>query len=566
MSRWALDLGTSNTGLARWDEEAHRPRLLPLSTICRKPDGEDHMEAPRLVPSSTEVSPEADLGFWARMGRRPFFLRRSFWGQHALIGRPALERNEAESLQGYAATFKSALMRAPLRTLTSRDGRQFSGRDVAQLFLRELLRAVHEETGERIKSLTITAPVDSYETYRAELAGIARRLGIKDLQFVDEPVAAAIGYGVSLTERKRVLVVDFGAGTLDLALVDLDVRGVAQGGCTVLAKAGRAIGGNTVDQWLLEDFCDALGYRLKADGPGDEAFWHRLMLAEARRVKEAVFFRPSDSFNVTPPEDISRFEARLRGNPGAMRFDRDRLVAILQKRGLYDGLQGCLDQLLSQMKDQGLGAEAVQEVLMVGGSTLLPDVYKLFEERFGRDRVRAWQPFEAVAYGACAFAAEAFSQSDFIVHDYAFLTYDSKTHEPEYTVIVPRGTRVPTRPDFWKRRLVPTCSLGEPERVFKLVVCEIGRAADEGERAFAWDAGGKLHKLGGTGGEDVLVVALNESNPTLGSLDPPHPPRDKQARLEIAFGVNAERWLCAHVVDLKTNRVLMAEEPVVRLL
>ena len=79
MSRWALDLGTSNTGLARWDEEAHRPRLLPLSTICRKPDGEDHMEAPRLVPSSTEVSPEADLGMWARMGRRPFFLRRSFW-------------------------------------------------------------------------------------------------------------------------------------------------------------------------------------------------------------------------------------------------------------------------------------------------------------------------------------------------------------------------------------------------------------------------------------------------------------------------------------------------------
>ncbi|CAN0584799.1 unnamed protein product, partial [Laminaria digitata] len=63
-----------------------------------------------------------------------------------------------------------------------------------------------------------------------------------------------------------------------------------------------------------------------------------------------------------------------------------------------------------------------------------------------------------------------------------------------------------------------------------------------------------------------LVVPLNESNPTLGYLKPPHAPSDKRPRLEISFGVNADRWLCATVYDLFTKRYMMREEPVVRLL
>jgi hypothetical protein len=61
-------------------------------------------------------------------------------------------------------------------------------------------------------------------------------------------------------------------------------------------------------------------------------------------------------------------------------------------------------------------------------------------------------------------------------------------------------------------------------------------------------------------------VPLNESNPALGYLEPPHSPRDRRPRLEIAFGVNAERWLCATVYDLKRRMFLMKDSPVVRLL
>jgi len=204
---------------------------------------------------------------------------------------------------------------------------------------------------------------------------------------------------------------------------------------------------------------------------------------------------------------------------------------------------------------------------MVGGSTLLPEVYPKMEARFGRDRVRAWQPFEAVAYGAAAYAAGVLTQSDLIVHDYAFLTYDPKTNDPRHTLIVPRGTRVPTAMDLWKRQLVPTCALGEPERLFKLVIAEIGQAEPD-ERRFAWDEAGTLKKIGGQGeaAQERIVVPLNADNPTLGELEPPHAPGDKRPRLEIAFGVNAERWLVGTVRDLHANRLLMSEKPVVRLL
>ncbi len=137
------------------------------------------------------------------------------------------------------------------------------------------------------------------------------------------------------------------------------------------------------------------------------------------------------------------------------------------------------------------------------------------KQRFGRDHLRAWLPFEAVAYGACAFAAGAVAQSDFIVHDYAFITHDPKTGAPQYTVVVPRNTRFPTEGRVWTGQLVPTCSLGEAERLFKLVICEIGRS-DGDQRAFMWDASGHLRKVGGqadAGTNQPIVVPLNESSP-----------------------------------------------------
>lgn len=563
---WAIDLGTTNTGVATWDEEARRPKFLMLEHLARQPADEtvDELEAPRLMPSAVHLTRPA--GFWGKLGNWGLF-RKRLWGQHGLIGRPALELNQGAPKPEFAPTFKAALMRSPMKPLARLGKDIYTARDVGRVFLRELTREVEAKTGERWDELVVTTPVDAYETFRAELVQIAKELGIKRLRFLDEPVAAALGYGVGIGGRKTVLVVDIGGGTAHAAVVVLDHGGVQKGVSTVLAKTGRQLGGNLVDRWLAEDFCRRLQFPLRDDRHDEERrFWWLMLLDEARRVKEGVFFRDKEAFYLTPPEDMRAFEARIRGDANLLEVTKDDIKEVLERHGWYADIEQMIDQVINESKQRG-GSD-IDEVLMVGGSTLLPDVYPRIEKRFGRDRVRAWQPFEAVAFGAAAFAANALSQSDLIVHDYAFITYDPKTNDPQHTVIVPRGTRVPTPKDLWKRQLVPTCALGEPERFFKLVIAEIGEP-EPTERRFAWDEAGTLKKLGGeqqAGRVDKVVVALNEANPTLGELDPPHQPGDKRPRLEIAFGVNADRYLIATVRDLRSQKLLMDEKPVVRLL
>lgn len=563
MTGWAIDFGTTNTGLARWDLDADRARMVELPRICRKPGRVEPLEAPRLIPSAVHLLPPG--GFWDRLGRTRFFLPRTFWGKHAEIGRPALDLNQGWAHPQFATGFKPELGRAPHKSMARLRGQTFSTREVARIFMRELLAEAKRETGQRIRDLVITVPVESYDAYRAELAQMGSALGIKRVRFLDEPVAAAIGYGLGLRGSRKVLVVDFGGGTLDLALVELTPRETETGGCRVLAKEGRPIGGNTIDGWLMRHFADELGVPLDVRGDADEVeLWHRLMLAESRRVKEAVYFEDKATFALSPPAELRSIAARLGEHRRFLDVTRDDLVALLEEHKLYAMLEDCAEGIQRQLVRQGMSERDIDDVLMVGGSTLLPQVFSVYEKRYGRDRVRAWQPFEAVAFGASAFAAGRYGQSDFLVHEYAFVTYDPKTHDKQYTTIVPQGTRFPTQPDLWRRQLVPTCALGEPERVFKLVVCEIaGRGHD---RRFAWDAKGNLRQLGENATAEPIIVPLNESNPTLGYLDPPHQPDDRTARLEIAFGVDDNRWLIATVKDLQSSRLLMEREPVVRVL
>ena len=562
MTGWALDLGTTNSGVARWDESLGKPRLVELPAVCRNPATEDALEAPRLVPSAVhfleKLKPLDRLGSWPPLARQ-FFI-----GQRALIGRPALERNEGTVHPSFVPTFKPGLSTEALRPLARVGRESVTARDAAHAFLRELLREVKRATGHRIRDLVVTSPVSAFETYRAEVQEALRHLGVRRVRFVDEPVAAALGYGISLSHERTVLVVDVGGGTMHVVLVRLSPKGALNGQATVLAKRGRLLGGNAVDGWVLHDLCRQMGHDLTGDGDEVTRLWRRLMLAEACRVKEAVYFEEKAAFLMSPggPASWRTSGQASRPGSGAVALTRDRLREILDEHGFYRSLNASLEEVLEQAR---VAASDVEDVLLVGGSTLLPGFFSWFEERFERRRVRAWQPFEAVVYGAACFAGNRMDALDFIVHDYALVTHDPKTGDAQHTVIVPRGTRFPTSPELWKRQLVPTCALGEPENLFKLLICEVSRADGGGERRFVWDAAGDVHKVGGTAGDAQVVVPLNAASPTLGYLDPPHSPRDRRPRLEIAFGVSSERWLIATVRDLLTQRELMREEPVVRL-
>lgn len=554
MSVWGLDLGTTNSGLARWNAEARRADLVELPRICRREtpvSAEEWLGAPRMVPSCVHALAPT---FSTKIGRWPVVRDLMFLGEEAEIGRPALAKNEAWPNPCYAPSFKSQLQRDPLRPVARLGDDALSAREVLRLFLRELFDEVKKTTGERVRHLVCAAPIAAHDRYRAEIRAAVEQLGVRDVRFLDEPVAAAVGYGLGLDRPREVLVVDMGGGTLHMAAIKLTPRGVEKGGCDVRAKEGRSVGGNVVDRWVLEATCEELGVLLP-ETPTDESevLWQRMMLAEARRVKELVHTSPEATFTMTAPEELRGLRARI-GGVRASVWTPARLLALLEKRGLFELLDTCLASV----------GGTPDEVLLVGGSTLLPGIYPRFEQRFGRDRVRAWQPFEAVALGAAAYGGGGVTQADYIIHDYALLTHNLQTGAPEYTVIVPRGTPFPSSPDLWRRQLVPTCALGEPERIFKLVIYEIGRNGEDGVR-FGWDASGTLQPMTKDATASV-IVPLNEGNPALGTLDPPHPPTDKRPRLDVSFGVDANRWLVATVRDLNTKKVLLASHAVARVL
>ena len=559
MEGWALDLGTTNSGVARWNHDTQEPQLIELPEVCRLPEGDDPLAAPRMVPSAVHLLDQPRM--LDRVGAWPAVARHFLVGRTAYIGRQALERNHASVHHAFVPGFKAQLGTDAGRTVARAGHNPVSARAVARAYLRELLVEIKRATGHRVRELVVAAPVSAFETYRAELQRILQGLGVRSIRFVDEPLAVAMGYGLTLTRETVVLVVDIGGGTMHTELVRLTPQGALGGQGEVLAKRSRPLGGNAVDSWVLRDVCARMGQPIDEWADDDESrFWRRLMLAEACRVKEAVFFDESATFLLAPPGLV---QAGGAPRPGSMlvTLTRARLGELLEENGFYRSLDDCFDEMFAAGR---ASLAEVEHVLLVGGSTLLPGVFPRLERRFERRRLRAWQPFEAVAYGAACYAAGRVGTADFIFHDYAFVTHCQATGQPQYQVVVPQGTRYPTPPDLWKRQVVPTCALGEPESVFKLVICEISRA-DGGEQRFVWDAAGDLQRVGGASGKAEVVVPLNQASPTLGYLEPPHSPQDHRPRLEIAFGVNAERWLVATVHDLLTRRDLMREEPVVRL-
>lgn len=550
MSRyWGIDLGTTNSSLSVWNEERAEPEMVELPDISRA-----------MLLTETPIIPSCVFLYhgttWRdRLGAIPFIDRRWRIGRQAYVGAVAQEMNYDGRSANYVESFKPMLGREATRIMTRANSRAYSAREIARIFLRELLKAAQDTTKEPIRDLTMTVPVDSFEHYRAELQQLASQLGVKRFQTLDEPVAAALGYGLNTERELTLLVFDFGGGTLDVAIVKTTGPGKAGTPAEVVAKQGLNLGGNNIDVWLLEHFARGFGLD-PALWRGTE--WYQAILDESQRVKEQLYAQDKATLNLS---DRMLVELGLRGRERPS-LTRDEMIQVLTGNGLYTDIEQVVERLLVEGQSKGIAPDDIDEVLITGGSSLLPDVHKVLAERFGRSRLRDWLPFEAVGRGACVFAS-GHKVQDFIRHDYALLTFDRETKKQEYPVIVPRGTEYPSESVIWEDYFTPTCPRNEPATEFELKIFELARATGP-QKEIGFDENNRLRVLDRADNQTV-IVCLNETDPTLGKLRPPHAPEKKEARLRIGFGVNADRYLTATVLDLETSTRLMDNQAVVKL-
>ena len=319
-THWAIDLGTSNTTIC--EDRSGRPHIVNLPDLAKI---EPVTQTP-VMPSCVCVM---DSG-----------------AEQVLIGQEAVTYNWDGQATGFARGFKRHLGTESGRAMARVGGRTFTAQDVASLFLREVISTLEARFGEEVTDITIATPSGFYETYRAELQGIIRslkhrgwwervwaRLRGKPIRIVfrtlDEPVAAALGYGVDVGRPTTLVAFDFGGGSMEAAVVRTHgARTVETGQAEVLAKQAVELGGDDVDRWILERFVPAALH--------DWPEWEVALRWEAERVKLLASAGSEGDFTFR--------------NESFGKLDYNVLSDILAENGLYARMRELLGALLTELR------------------------------------------------------------------------------------------------------------------------------------------------------------------------------------------------------------------------
>ncbi|MCX6359099.1 MAG: Hsp70 family protein [Armatimonadetes bacterium] len=537
-THWAVDLGTTNTLVARW--AGTHAETVAIEPLC---EYEPAWHTP-LIPTVVcfEDANRGFIGMEARAAQE--LLAAAFSGRFTPLAR----------------SFKRVLARDSRRQVAEASGEAITARQCAQVFMRELLARASEQERSLtahsipawnlprrliswirreglVNDLTVTVPVESFEPYRMELSSIARKLGVQRFRTLDEPVAAALGYGVDLSEERFLMVVDFGGGTLDIAIVRTALaQSAGHRKAEVVAARGMDLGGETVDGWVTEMVTARLGSAAERLRP--------TVMTMSELMKKELSGKV-----LTTDETVARL-------PGIdpISISRRDFLAVLEERGLYRSIEQLVTATLEDARHR-ISVADLEAVLLVGGSTLLPGVRETMERLMGASRVHYWEPFEAVAKGAAIYGA-GFYVDQIIHHDYAIRVFSDTEQKAEYELLIRRGTPYPTPVGYQTRYY----SVAPRQQLFSLPVCEVGYA---GRLGIAWRrrTNGADYWLPTADEEAECVYTLNEGD----ALRLAPPGQGPQARLRVDFTVDKERWLCATVHDLLKDRQLRTEERVIRL-
>ncbi|MFM7424142.1 MAG: Hsp70 family protein [Elainella sp.] len=531
---YAIDFGTSNTVVVRWNSATEAPETLALPGLSQQLS-----QNPPLIPSLVYVEDATQAEIIAGQAVRDRGLD--------LGNNPRFFRN-----------FKRGIGTEVKGFLPELDGRSVSFEQAGQWFLQTVLGQLQASEAAELDALVFTVPVDSFEVYRLWLTQVCQSptLKIKEVRLLDEPTAAALGYG--LANQGNVLVIDFGGGTLDLSLVQLEggrqasakpVGFLLKWGqrvleessqrpklARVLAKAGQNLGGADIDNWLAEHFAQTQGLTV---GPLTLRLAERLkiQLSQQEQAQEVYF----------NDETFESYELQL---------DRTQFEAILQQHQFFERLEGCLNQVLQQAQRQGLTPNDIDAVLLVGGTAQIPAVRAWVEQAFPVEKVRAEKPFEAIAQGALQLN-RGVEVKDFLYHSYGIRYWDRRNNCHGWHPLIPQGQPYPMPEPV---SLILGAST-ENQPSIELVIGELGSATSSTEVYFEGD---RLVTRQLASGQSA-VKPLNDqgSARTIAQLTPPGYPGND--RIKILFRVDESRFLRITVEDLLTLRTLLDDRPVVQL-
>jgi molecular chaperone DnaK len=535
--RLGIDFGTSNTVVAVWDET--RREGVPLHV----PDFGHLSETPP-APSVTRwpasaVSVIPSLIHYAADGRR--------W-----IGDQVRQRNLSSSERTFSLIKRYIANRSPVQRRL--DGRQISHFEAGRDFLSAVILFASEELKLADEEVALTVPVEAFEHYVDWLTGVFEAAGLPRFRLIDEPSAAALGYGAHVQPGNVYLIFDFGGGTLDVAVALIEEQDQLHSGrrCRVLGKAGKEFGGSTIDTWLMQEVLRRNG---RNDWDDDVRRISADLLGECRAAKEKLSQQERSEVSVMNPDTGAVLSAE---------FSRLQFEELLDQHEAFSQIDQTIRRALNAARERGYAEEQVKSVLMVGGSSLVPSVQKTVQRIFGKEKVQLERPLDAVARGAAAFVAGV-DFYDHIQHDYAIRWVNPQKADYDYRVIVKRGTPYPSKEPV-ARMTVKATHPGQSE--LGISIFELGERRERGARQsveLVFDPSGAARVVNVAPDEEDRRnhFWVNEHSPTFLRAHPPA--HQGEPRFVVEFGIDAHKRLLITARDFKTGQVTHRDYPVVKL-
>ena len=310
-------------------------------------------------------------------------------------------------------------------------GKIYSPPEMSAMVLQKLKAAAEDHLGGPVSQAVITVPAYFNDAQRQATKDAGQIAGLEVLRLVNEPTAAALAYGLDKKEDETIAVFDFGGGTFDISILE-----VGAGVVEVKSTNGDThLGGDDIDQividWLVAEFKKDQGVDLSQD---------RMAL---QRLKEAAEKAKMELSSTMESEINLPFITADASGPKhlALKLTRskfEQMIAPLVDRTLEPCRQA--------LKDAGLEAKDVDEVVLVGGSTRIPMVQKAVNDFFGKEPHRGVNPDEVVAIGAAVQAGVLSGEvKDVLLLDVTPLSLGVETLGGVTDVVIPRNTTIPTR-------------------------------------------------------------------------------------------------------------------------
>ena len=312
-------------------------------------------------------------------------------------------------------------------------GKEYTAPEISAMILQKLKKAAEDYLGQSVTEAVITVPAYFNDAQRQATKDAGKIAGLDVKRIVNEPTAAALAYGLDKKKDETIAVYDFGGGTFDISILE-----VGEGVIEVKSTNGDThLGGDNLDQrivdWLIAEFKADTGLDLHAKG--NEMALQRLKDAaekakiELSTAQESEINLPFITADASGPKHLVR------------NLTRAKLESLVD-----DLLQKSVGPSKQAMKDAGVDASKIDEVVLVGGQTRMPAIQELVKKLFGKEPHKGVNPDEVVAIGAAVQAGVlAGDVKDLLLLDVTPLTLSIETQGGVATSMIARNTTIPTK-------------------------------------------------------------------------------------------------------------------------